>query len=398
MPKPLVPPTELEARLSALRALMAGEGMELALIRQHADLFYFSGTVQDAHLLVPVDRPPIMLVWRVYDRAVLQSPLEDIRPLEGFDQLRDLLEEEGLLSPSLLGLELDVLPAQLFLYYRQKVWEGVEVRDVSPLIRQVRAVKSKWEIERVQAACKQVETVLDQVPLKAGPGVREIDLAAWIEGRLRGFGHPGRLRMRLWNQEIGFTQVLSGPEGAVASWTNTPAGGTGLSCAYGLASSYRLLRSGDPLTVDIGGCLDGYVCDQTRCFCLGAMAPELEKAYDACRQTLEGLEERLVPGAVAGELYQWALEQMKEQGYQDNFMGPPGNQVRFVGHGVGVELDEYPFISKGNPMVIEEGMVVALEPKCAMEGVGMVGLEDTFEVTKAGARRLTGGPRDVVRC
>ena len=102
------------------------------------------------------------------------------------------------------------------------------------------------------------------------------------------------------------------------------------------------------------------------------------------------LQARAKPGTKAGDLYAFALSWVRERGYADWFMGADEERIRFIGHGIGLELDEFPFLAAGQDMVLQENMVIALEPKLIFPGKGVVGIEDTHRVTPDGLERLTG--------
>lgn len=383
------PSSEISGRIRRLQALLQEEEIELALLRQNADLYYFTGTVQDGHLLVPGSGEPLFLVWRVLERALNESSLARIEPLPGLRALSGILKKHGLLRSRTLGLELDTLPAASYLRYTQDVWPEATPRDITHLIRLVRAVKSPWEVDQIQAAARQVMEVIAEVPAILRAGMRELDLAAAVEGALRRAGHPGFVRMRGWNQELLMGQILSGENGAVPSWILTPAGGAGLTAAFGQSASRRLIQEGEPVSIDLGGSVAGYLCDQTRLFVIGALPEDLFTAYESVLALHHDLAGRLRPGAVCGELFAWARREMEVAGYGAHFMGFGTTQVRFLGHGVGIEIDEYPFLAKDNPMVLAPGMVVAVEPKLIFPGRGLVGIEDTYLITEREAQRLT---------
>ena len=96
-----------------------------------------------------------------------------------------------------------------------------------------------------------------------------------------------------------------------------------------------------------------------------------------------------VPGTIVGDIYNLALEFVTEAGYADYFMGAESQRIRFVGHGLGLEVDEYPFLAKGQQMRLKEGMVIALEPKLVIPGKGVVGIENTHVVTAGGLEQMT---------
>lgn len=396
--KTKVPTSEVFERIRRFQGHLQGLGIELALLRQNADLYYFTGTVQDGHLFIPAYGEPLFLVWRAFERAVEESALggEYIEPLPGLSSLKKTLKAKGFGDPEIIGLEFDCLPTSFYLYYSGKLWPGAKFLDATHAIRITRAIKSTWEIEWIRDACRQTASVIDMVPDMLRPGMAELEFAAALESAMRRLGHPGYIRMRGWNQECGIGQILSGPEGALPSWTNTPGGGAGTSSAYGQGAGWRTIKPNEPVSVDIGGSINGYLCDQTRLFCINGLPSRLLKAYNAVLEVHHGIEERLVPGAVCSSIYDWALSSMDALGYSQNFMGIGRNRVVFVGHGLGLEIDEYPFISRGNNMIVSQGMVVAVEPKLIFESDGLIGIEDTYLITDKGAERLTASPQGLV--
>ncbi len=392
------PASEIFDRIGRFQGYLKELGIELALLRQNADLYYFTGTVQDGHLFIPAQGEPLFLVWRAFERAVEEAALgrKYIEPLPGLSSLKGILKAKGLGDPETIGLELDCLPASLYLYYSQKLWPSAKFLDATHAIRITRAIKSPWEIERIKGACNQAATVTALVPGMLRSDIGELELAAQIEAVMRRLGHPGYIRMRGWNQECGIGQILSGPEGAMPSWTNTPGGGAGTSPAYGQGAGWRTIRPHEPVSVDVGGSINGYLCDQTRLFCINGLPSRLLDAYDAVLEVHYGIEERLVPGAACSSIYEWALDRMDALGYGQNFMGTGRNRVVFVGHGLGIEIDEYPFISRDNNMILSQGMVVAVEPKLIFGSYGLIGIEDTYLITDKGAERLTVSPQGLV--
>ncbi len=382
---------EIERRISAFQAAMASEGIGLSLVRQAADIYYFTGTVQDGHLFVPASGEPLFLVWRSFERAVRESPLHRILPVESIAAIPDMLRSEGIGPVNRLGLEMDVMPVAAYFRFMELFSPG-EAVDVSPLIRRMRAVKSQWEIGCIRRACQKAWGGMETAAGMLSPGVTDLDVAVAVESYLRKAGHPGVVRMRMWNHDIGMDQVLTGPAGAMPAWTNTPAGGRGQSAAYGMGASGVAYEPGYPFTVDIAGYHMGYICDQTRTFTGAGMDRVLEDALELAISIEREVERLLRPGVECGSIYDAAVAMASDAGMGDWFMGTGRERVRFVGHGVGVELDEYPFLAKGNPMRLQAGMVVAVEPKFCIPGKGMVGVEDTYLVTGEGCQRLTLGP------
>jgi Xaa-Pro dipeptidase len=274
---------------------------------------------------------------------------------------------------------------------------GGEVADASPLIRAVRSVKSAWEVERIRAAARVSDRVFARAREVIEPGMTDLELAAEIEHEARRHGHQGLVRLRAFNAEIFYGHIFSGPDAAVPGAGDMPLAGAGLTPAVGQGSGRREIRQGDPIIVDIATCIEGYMCDQSRTFCVGTLPEPLASAYGH----MVAVEDRMMalarPGASQGALHEECCEVAARFGHRDRFMGPPGAQVGFIGHGVGIELDEPPFIARGfGDSLLEEGMVFAFEPKAVFPGKGAVGIEDTFLVTAGGVERLTVTGRELV--
>lgn len=393
----LVPPSEIAQRIVAFQSLLMTHQVDAALIRQNTDLYYFAGTVQDGWLLIPASGHPVFAVRRDVHRAEEQSPLRPILPLESLKHLPTLVDEaRGRSSPRTLGMELDVLPTNTFFFFDEKLFPKDRLVDVSGLIRQVRMIKSPWELEMMRGAAAISDAVAQAVPHILREGLREWDLLAELEKTARKAGHLGFARVRGFNLEIYFGHVLSGPEAAEASYADQPTGGPGVSPAFSQGSGVRTIRRGDLVSVDTMMNHNGYLNDQTRNFSLGPPPKELEDRYALCRELHLRLREGAVPGTVTGELYDRLVDHVRKAGRLEHFMGPNDGGVSFLGHGLGLEVDEFPFIAKGQQLVLREGMTFAFEPKWVIPGTGVAGFENTYVVTARGAEPLNVTSEDLV--
>jgi Xaa-Pro aminopeptidase len=140
--------------------------------------------------------------------------------------------------------------------------------------------------------------------------------------------------------------------------------------------------------IDFGNCYNGYQTDQTRMFSIGKPAKEFIKAHQALQKIETLLLAHLRPGQSAEALYRMSLKEAKKLGYEDSFLGPRGQKVKFVAHGVGLEIDEFPFLAQGHHYPLEEGMTLALELKIVLDKAA-VGFENTVVIRKDGVEKLT---------
>jgi Xaa-Pro aminopeptidase len=316
-------------------------------------------------------------------------------PISSPKSLPDLLRRHDLPLPARLGMELDVVPANLFFAY-QAIFPAARIEDISPLIRLQRAVKSPHEIACMQRAAALADRVAAGVPALLREGISEVELAGAVEALARRLGHQGLVRMRLWGSELFYGHLMAGAAAGVPSFLQSPTGGAGLSPAVAQGASRRPIGRHEPVLVDYVFVLDGYIADHTRIFALGDLPAELRDGHRAMLEIEAQLQAAGRPGSRAGDLYETALASATERGYADSFMGAAEPRIRFVGHGVGLELDEYPFIAHGQDLLLEEGMTVALEPKLVFPGRGVVGIENTHVVTADGLRPLTRFPGEIV--
>jgi Xaa-Pro aminopeptidase len=221
-----------------------------------------------------------------------------------------------------------------------------------------------------------------------------VDLAAEIEGRLRRAGNEGNPRLRAFNAELFVGLAVAGAGASDPGYFDGPVVGRGLSAAYPQGASERVIGAGEPVIVDYTAVFGGYVLDATRVAVAGALDPRLERAFEVACAIQDEVARSLRPGVPCVELWEHARAMAEQARLGEFFMGPPGDQARFVGHGVGLELDELPVLAPGFAAPLQAGQTIAVEPKFVFPGVGAVGIENTFAVTESGGEKLTGALAD----
>ncbi len=380
------PQEELQQRIGKLQEALQKESLAGALIVQRADLFYFSGTGQNGHLFIPASGEPTLLVKKSLTRAKAESALKTIIPYSGTEQLKDLVTSQ-IPEKTAIGIEADVLPAALYFRY-QKTFAGYQLVDLSGIIRQIRAIKSAYELGLMRQAAAVGKLVFDYAKEIIKPGMSEVELAGQLELQARRHGHQGAVRMRGFNQELYFGHVMSGDNAAAASFFDGPTGGSGLNPSYPQGAGFSKIIKNEPILVDFVTVIGGYMVDQTRIYCLGQPAVKLQEAYAIAVEIKKSLAVKGKAGICGSALYDQAFALAKQAGLEQHFMGCP-EPVSFVGHGVGIELDEMPVIARGFKVTLEKGMVFALEPKFVFPGTGTVGIEDTFVVGANNLEQLT---------
>ena len=382
------PRDELENRLTRLREHMKSSEIEALLVIQKMDLYYLSGTTQDGLLFVPLEGRPLLMIRRELERARLESSLEEIVSLKSIRHLPSLISSHGGKLPQALGLSMDVLPVKDYFRY-EELFPDTKLIDASSALRDTRKIKSPFEIELMRAGAEIGRKVYQEARETLREGMTEIEFGALLEAAAKRYGHEGLLRVRSLNYEAYSWHVLSGLSGGIVSQSDSPMGGLGLSPAFPVGASLKVMRAHEPILVDFGICYHGYQVDETRMFSIGKMGKKFSDAYKACRHIHDALLEEIRPGAKCEALFQKGIQVAEELGYSESYLGPPGLQTRFVAHGIGLELNEPPFLAKGHAYPLERGMTFALEPKMVFPGEGSVGFENTVLVTHEGYEVLT---------
>lgn len=385
----ITPKTELDQRMEKIQLQLQQNGLDAAMLLQNADLFYFTGSIQQGVLYIPSTGEPLYLVRKDLGRARMESGLKEIVPLRSPKNIPEILAEYGYPMPTRVGMEFDVLPVALFNRF-QAALDGSEMVDVSHLVRSVRAVKSDYELEIMKDAALLVDAMVKHAKEVIKVGMSDLELAAELECVARRKGHQGITRMRGFNSELFFGHIISGADSAAPAFVDAPLGGLGVNPSIGQGASYNRIAAQQPIVIDVIGAFDGYLVDQTRVLCIGGLPDQLRRAYDDMLRVQERLKEIARPGIAWGAIYDDCHAMAVEMGYADSFMGSKGAQVSFIGHGIGVEIDEYPFIARGfKDQLLEKKMTFAFEPKAVFPGLGAVGVENTFWVEDDGLKHLT---------
>jgi len=375
--------TEAMQRVTAMQAQLQTKGVDGALFIFPIDVYYFSGTRQNSTLWIPAAGEPLLMVRKSLSRARVESALTDIRPFPSSKEFPALFGEHI----QKIGFTYDVAPVQQLNYYT-KMLPGREFVDISSANREVRSVKSPFELEQLRASGATLCSVFKQVPQFLKEGMRELDLAAEFEHRLRIAGNEGYIRMRAFNQELFMGLALSSGAASYGFFDGAVTG-CGLSNASPQGASTQLIGRNEPVFLDYTGVFNGYITDMTRIFVIGTLDAELQRAFDLSLKIQNHLQSALKPGAICEELFLQAVEIADKGGLGAHFMGMPGEQARFVGHGVGLELDEFPVLAQGFKVPLQAGQTIAIEPKFVFPGKGVIGIENTFAVSSGGGEKIT---------
>lgn len=390
-----VPKKELSERVSMLQDHLPETNMDGALILQKADMFYFSGTAQQGWLYIPGTGKPILMIFKEFERAKAESGLERIVSIASPRKIPETLIEYGYTLPAKLGLELDVITANHYIQF-QDIFSPAVIKDISSAIRMLRAVKSGYEIGLIRKSARMADKVAAKVPELIRPEMTEIEFAGLVEAYARKLGHQGLIRMRMWGNDLFYGHIMCGADAAVPGSLASPTSGKGVNPTIAQGPSFHKIKRNEPVLMDYVFSRNGYLSDHTRIYSFGKISDELLKAHDDMLKIQEIVKQNAGPGTVTGELYDLMIRTAKDMGHEDYFMGANDRKIRFTGHGLGLELDEFPFIAKDQTLKLAAGMTMALEPKVVIPQKGTVGIENTFLVTRDGLESLTTYTEDIV--
>jgi Xaa-Pro aminopeptidase len=360
---------------------------------QNADLFYFSGTIQKGIMVILLDDDPLLFVERSLERAKAETPL-NVTPVKSDKEIGTILQQKGLLKGK-GGMELDVVPVSVFERFKRLVGTDNFV-DVAPLIRELRIIKDPFELDQVRGSGRIISRIFEKAKDVVREGMREIDVDAELVAEGRRYGHQGFLRMRGFNQEMMNLYVTAGLSSGVPSNADVPISGLGLTAAIAQGSSLKTVECGVPVVVDYGGGYNGYVTDETRVYVVGEMKERFKKGYEVAREIVEDVTGFGREGVDCTEIFVRARQLVKAAHLEDHFMGFGEGQVSFIGHGLGLEINELPVITARHKRVLKEGMVFAFEPKFIFPGEGSVGIEVDFIVHKDKLERVVDFPIEAV--
>jgi Xaa-Pro aminopeptidase len=369
-----IPKNEITSRCENLRNCLAGNGVDFCLILQNISRFYFSGTMQDGVLLLHKDHEPVLFVKRTLERAKRESPVKLIKGFNGIGEIQAYIHDHNLKS-SVIGLEMDILPAKMYQSFLSLFPEARFV-DISMDIRSIRAVKSKYEISCLIEGGRKLDSVFLKLKAEFDPGITELELHMKLNELFLEEGSSLIVRARRFNMEVFPSTVLSGASASLHSMMDSPSGGgEGICTAYPFGAGFKNLGKGEPVLIDVAFNNEGYIVDCTRIFSIGSLDQAFIKAHGVSMDIHRMFTEKIVSQKTVSEICTDIHRYVEKQGLSGEFMGG----ANFIGHGVGLELDELPIINSRFESRLIEGMVVAFEPKFVFEN-GCVGFEDTYYI------------------
>lgn len=374
---------ELKLRRDKIRSLMAQHEIDAALITCNVNLIYTYGRVVSGYLYLPLHAPARLFIKRPNNMVG-----EYVHPIRKPEQLPELLMECGLSIPSKLMLEGDELTFTEYNRLAACFPQTEVVPCGTSLIRKARSIKTDMEIEMFRRSGIAHAKAYEQIPSVYQPGMTDRQLSVEIERLMRLEGGLGIFRTFGQSMEIFMGSLLAGDNATNPSPYDFALGGRGLDPSIPIGVDGSLLQPGQSFMVDMGGNFYGYMGDMSRVFSIGRLPEKAYAAHQTCLEIQEAVAEKAKPGVVCEDLYNIAINMVTKAGFADNFMGTT-QKAKFIGHGIGLEINEMPVLAPRMKQELEPGMVFALEPKIVLPGIGPVGIENSWAVTEEGVEKLT---------
>ena len=383
-------------RINNLKEAMEEKGIDIALLQFYVDIYYFSGSNQLSTLLVPLKGNPVFFVQVGLDMAKEESWIQDIRKMDGMSSIREVFAEQNL-EAATIGINEDTVPVPLYKKYLESFSQATFI-NISPLVQEIRSIKTDSEIALIRKSAEVSHQAHKSVPKLLREGITELELSAEVEYILRRNGHVGYMFTRRNRYAMSSGVIApSGPNlgfisgsGAI---TNT---GRGLNSAMPIGASFRRIKQGDMVEMDIGVNAEGYHSDEARMYILGNPDDRQKRAFEVVYNAFQTALKTICPGVKGKEVYYAARKVIENSGYMDYFAGfARYPKYNFLGHGIGLEINEPPLINPHDETVLKPNMTIAIEPKLIAPNWGVT-FEDTILITEYGYQFLTKSKRELV--
>ena len=391
-----VPVSELEARQSRLSEALSRAGHESVLIDDPVELYWLTGGRQSSLLLVGAEGSGISNTQWVrrslkrarYEAGGSDSPHSIVARI-GMDEFEGSLSEAGCTqAPGMLAAK---VPKSRWSFLSSKIdGLGGESEDCTGILYALRETKSDWELEMHRESGRINRMMFEVIRDQGGLGRTEIEMAGAADEVSRAAGFGGRIRMRTWPMDCDRVVIATGRSGAVPSYFDSGVAGLGGSPMASLGAGFARVGEDEPGLVDIVHVHRGYVSDCTRIFSAGQLSDEWKQKLDDMAEVADFVIDGLGKGMDCSAIWEEGCAMAAEMGHAGHLMGMPPDQARFLGHSVGLELDETPVVARGFDRPLKRGGTMAIEPKVVYPD-GAIGTEDTWARGADGMECLTMG-------
>lgn len=387
----LLAENNLRFRMDRICARMAAEKAESLIISCNNNKFYLTGRIFDGWIAITAD--PCKILYFVRRQPELTG--ENVYRVHKPEDIPEVLAREGISLGKTIALELSETPYAM-IERLSHAFSATEIVNADTILMGARAVKAPDEIELIRACAAKHDRVYRRIPHLYREGMSDIELQIEIERVTRLEGAIGIMRVTGNDMEINMGSVLVGENADTPSPYDFALGGAGASPALPVGADGTIIRRGVTVMVDTNGDFNGYMTDMTRTFIVDdTIDDEAKRAHQLSIDICRRLEKDARPGVACSDLYKTAMEMAEKAGFANKFMGH-SHQAGFIGHGVGITINELPVLAPRSKSVLEENNIIAIEPKFVIEHIGAVGIENTYRVTADGLEKLTVSPEGLV--
>ncbi|MDR0547062.1 MAG: Xaa-Pro peptidase family protein [Dysgonamonadaceae bacterium] len=373
---------DFQLHCKSIQNLLQQSDANACLITSSVNIYYLTGQIFDGYLYLPQEGKPLYFV-----RKPGAFSDENQIPIRKPEDIPALLNERSLSLPKVLGLEAGQLTYNDFLRL-QNVFQPEKTVNATALLRQVRMIKTPWEIEQFRLSAQKHKQAYREIPTVFVAGMTDLEFQYEIERLMRKNGSIGIFRTFGSNMDIFMGSVLTGENAGNASPCDFALGGGGAHPSLPIGANGTPIRENQSVMVDMAGNFTAYMTDMTRVFAYGNLPEEAIRAHQTSIEMHEWLRKNVKAGFACSEIYCQSLRMVEKAGLSANFMGIK-QQSKFVGHGVGIEINELPVLTERSKEILQAGMVFAYEPKFVLPKTGAVGVENTYLVTNEGLENLT---------
>lgn len=375
---------EMALRASKIARKLKDNGIDAILISDNANLYYTSGRVYSGYSYITADGTVTYFVKRPVG---LKG--DNVKYIRKPEQIAELLDKK----PEVLALELDVTPYS-DIQRLGKVFDGSKIVNGSAVMRQCRAVKTEYEISKIKESGVHHDMAYSRIKRIYNTGMTDVELQIEMERVLRCEGCLGQFRVSGGSMELFMGNVLCGENADTPTPYDFAMGGAGLDYSLPVGCNGSEIKRGNTVMVDMCGNFTGYMTDMTRVYYVGNLDERARSAHELSIAIHRRLEKEGMAGVEAKSLYEIAHKMVEDAGMSEYFMGH-AQKAGFIGHGVGIEINEAPVLAPRSRDILEEGNVIAIEPKFVIPHVGAVGVENTYVVRKDGLERVTNSPEEI---
>lgn len=378
--------SELQERIKRLQTLLIKNNISAALIQKPRNLYYYTNTSQPSNLWVPVEGEPILFTRRVHELIREQTSITHVKEATSLKEMINYLAELNILPKAneKIGVELDIIPFNIIKKIEEVFYQNKLV-SLTNIIAEQRFVKSEREIQYIRESAKLWKKSHEAILNNVKAGMKEYEVSSLFEAEARKNGGDGFVWFHRWDAILpGGGIVASGENTWVISGHAMTVTGVGLSNGLPWGASNRTLKNNDLMVVDYGVTKNSYHSDMARTYAIGKATIEQKDLWKKLVNLHLEVINQITPGKTGKELYDTAISIAKKMKLLENFMGFGKNRGEYIGHSIGLEIDELPVIGPAAIKPLPENAIITIEPKFMVPGIGSVMVEDDILITKDG--------------